>query len=99
VFYGHDDEALAAGDWSGFARREMQRASENDRELARAYAAAGDPPDPAAFDDRSVPFAVGSLAYSRSITNIVRIWLSVWQRAEGDMGRIPYWTPSAAGGS
>jgi hypothetical protein len=92
VFYGHHDQSLADGDWSGFALRVMDRASQSDSELARAYAAAGDPPNPAAFDDRSVPFAVGSLAYSRSITDIVRIWLSIWERAEGDMGRIPYWT-------
>ena len=46
-----------------------------------------------------LPFAVGSLAYSRGITNIVRVWLSVWQRAGGDMGRIPYWTaPEHRGG-
>ena len=92
VFYGHHDEDLAAGDWAGFALQVMNRAGRNDVRLARAYAAAGDPPDPAAFDDRSVPFAVGSLSYSRSITDIVRSWLSIWERAEGDMGRIPYWT-------
>jgi hypothetical protein len=97
VFYGHDDDALADGDWRGFALREMERAGASDAELARAYAAAGDPPDAAAFDDRSIPFGVGSLSYSRSITNIVRIWLQVWQRAGGDMGRIPYWTRPAAG--
>jgi len=99
VFYGHHDESLVAGDWSGFALQVMNRASRGDRELARAYAAAGDPPDPAAFDDRSVPFAVGSLAYSRSITDIVRIWLSIWEQAEGDMGRIPYWTLPESGDS
>jgi hypothetical protein len=98
VFYGHDDETLAAGNWRGFALRVMEQASRGDRELARAYAAAGDPPDPAAFDDRSVPFAVGSLSYSRTITHIVRIWLGIWQRAGGDMGRIPYWSPSEDSG-
>ncbi len=98
VFYGHDDEALAADDYCEFAVRVMQRAAVDDRELARAYAAAGDPPDPAAFDDRSVPFAVGSLAYSRSITNIVRIWLHIWNRANGDMGRTPYRAPSESRG-
>jgi hypothetical protein len=92
VFYGHHDEDLASGDWAGFALQVMNRAGLGDVELARAYAAAGNPPDPAAFDDRSVPFAVGSLSYSRSITDIVRIWLGVWEQAEGDMGRIPYWT-------
>jgi hypothetical protein len=91
VFYGHEDPALAAADWRGFAVREMTRASDDDLELARAYRAAGDSPDPAGFDDRSVPFAVGSLAYSRSITNIARVWLNIWEQAGGDMGRIPYW--------
>jgi hypothetical protein len=92
VFYGHADDVLAEGDWRAFALREMRLAGDNDRQLARVYAVAGEPPDPSYFDDRSVPFAVASLSYSRSITNIVRVWLSVWQQASGDMGRIPYWT-------
>jgi len=99
VFYGHDDPDLAEGAWRGFALRQIERASRDDRDLARAYAAAGDPPDPPAFDDRSIPFALGSLAYSRSITDIVRIWLSIWQQAGGDMGRIPYWAPPEPSGS
>jgi hypothetical protein len=96
VFYGHDDPSLAAGDYRAFAVRALERARENDVELARAYAAAGDPPDPDAFDDRSLPFAIGSISYSRSITNVVRVWLAVWSRAGGDMGRIPYWKPGSA---
>ena len=97
VFYGHEDPALARADWDGFALETLRVASDNDRELARAYAAAGEPPDPSFFDDRSVPFAVGSLSYSRSVTNIVRVWLAAWQQAEGDMGRTPYWNPAGAG--
>lgn len=98
VFYGHAEPRLGAGDWRGFALGIMQRASDDDQLLARAYAAAGDPPDPAAFDDRSVPFALGSLAYSRSVTDVVRAWLAAWERAGGDMGRTPYWRPPAANG-
>ncbi len=93
VFYGHDDDALAGGAFDAFAVRIMKRARENDRGLQRAYAAAGDPPDPAHFGDRSIPFAVGSLAYSNTITEIVRAWLAAWQQAGGDMGRTPYWKP------
>ena len=96
VFYGHEDELAHSGEWRRLILRELERASHNDEELARAYAAAGDPPDPAHFGDRSVPFAVGSLAYSRTITNIVRTWLGIWSRASGDMGRIPYWEPPEA---
>jgi len=90
VFYGHDDTALSDGDYRAYALGVMHRARDNDRELARAYASAGDPPDPDSFDDRSVPFAVGSLSYSQTFTDIVRVWLAAWEQAGGDMGRTPY---------
>ncbi|HXV76265.1 MAG TPA: hypothetical protein VD788_08095 [Candidatus Polarisedimenticolaceae bacterium] len=90
VFYGHDDEQLAVGDFHAFALEVIRRASSEDRELARAYSAAGDPPDPSAFDDRSIPFAVGALAYSRAVNDIVRAWLTVWRQVGGDLGRTPY---------
>ncbi len=96
VFYGHEDRDLLAGDYAAFALRLLEQAREDDRMLARAYAAAGDPPDPSAFDDRSVPFAIASLSYSRSITNVVRAWLSAWESAGGDLGRTPYREPAAA---
>jgi len=94
VFYGHRDEDLDDSNYRAFALAIMDRASQDDRELARAYAAAGNPPDPDAFDDRSVPFAVASLAYSRSINDIVRVWLQIWNRAGGDMNRTPYFKPN-----
>jgi hypothetical protein len=94
VFYGHEDPDLQRGAWRAFAERVARRSLAEDEELARAYAAAGDPPSAEAFDDRSIPFAVGSLCYSRSINEVVRVWLAVWERAGGDMGRIPYRKPN-----
>lgn len=97
VFYGHAQPDLDRGDFLGFARATMQRSREEDAHLARAYAKAGSPPDPSHFDDRSVPFAVASLAYSRTVTDIVRVWLAAWRAAGGDLGRTPYLArPSAA---
>lgn len=90
VFYGHEDDALRSGEDGAFARRLIARAREEDVHLAAAYALAGTPPDPAAFDDRSVPFAVGSLNYSTSVTEIVRAWLTGWVRAGGDLRGTPY---------
>jgi hypothetical protein len=90
VFYGHADEDLERGDFAAFARRIMLRAREEDRDLARAYAAAGNPPRAAAFDDRSVPFAVASLSYSRSVTHVARAWIAAWRLAGGDLARTPY---------
>lgn len=93
VFYGHEDQALEAGDFGGFALRVMESARSEDGELSRAYATANGKPAIDAFDDRSIPFAVGSLSYSHCITDIVRSWLAVWRLAGGDMGRTPYLEP------
>lgn len=89
VFYGHDEDDVPQP-YRDRALDIMQRALDDDRLLARAYAAAGDPPAESHFDDRSVPFAVGSLAYSRGVTDIVRVWLAAWSEASGDMGRTPF---------
>jgi len=94
VFYGHDDDELAKGDFRRFARRVMDAARAEDDELSRAYAQVGDTPGPTAFDDRSIPFAVGSLSYSHCVTDIVRAWLAAWRLAGGDMGRTPYLEPA-----
>jgi hypothetical protein len=90
VFYGHEDPDLDKGDFRTFALRTMRSAGRENRILAAAYAAAGEPPKPAAFDDRSIPFAIGSLSYSHSINNVVRVWLAIWRIAGGDLGRTPY---------
>ena len=93
VFYGHADPNLERLDYQAWAMSVMSRARSDDRELARVYAGRDEHPDPPLFDDRSVPFAVGSLAYSRSVTDIVRIWLTAWREADGDVGRTPYREP------
>ncbi len=90
VFYGHEDAELQKDDYRAFALDLLKQARAEDRELARAYALAGEPPDPAAFDDRSLPFAVASLSYSRSITHIVNAWLAAWGGAGGDLRQTPY---------
>jgi hypothetical protein len=90
VFAGHDAPELARHDWRAYALRLLTAGRADDQELARAYAAAGDRRDPAYFDDRSVPFAIGSLSYSRAVSSIVQAWLSAWRAADGDLGATPY---------
>jgi len=90
VFYGHDDAELERRDLTAFTRRELDDAARLDGELQGALAAAGPGVGPAAFDDRSVPFAVGSLAWSRTVTGVVRVWCDAWRRGGGDLARTPY---------
>jgi len=90
VFYGHDNAALSKGDFKRFALTILERARAEDTTLARAYAQAGNENNAAAFDDRSVPFAIASLSYSRTVTDIVQAWLAVWGQCHGDFGGTPY---------
>jgi hypothetical protein len=90
VFYGHDNDALAKDDFKAFTLTILERARTEDRNLDRAYAEAPSWNDPGSFDDRSVPFAIASLSYSRSVTDIVQAWLAAWRDCHGDLGGTPY---------
>lgn len=90
VFYGHDQPDLARGDFPAFARSVLARARAQDGDLARAYAQAPSRHDPASFDDRSIPFAIGSLAFSHTVTDVVRAWIAAWRQCHGDLGATPY---------
>jgi hypothetical protein len=90
VFYGHDNAALSKGDFKRFTLAILDRARAEDATLARAYAQAGSENNAAAFDDRSVPFAIASLSYSHTVTDIVQAWLAVWADCHGDLGGTPY---------
>src|SRR5258705_13955269 len=86
VFYGPANDGLAKNDFKAFTTGVLERARTEDGTLAHAYAEAPSWNDPAAFDDRSVPFAIASLSYSRSVTDIVQAWLAAWRLCHGDLG-------------
>jgi hypothetical protein len=90
VFYGHANDALSKGDFKAFTLTILERARAEDANLARAYASASSLADAAAFDDRSVPFAVASLSYSHAVTDIVQAWLAAWRECDGDLAGTPY---------
>jgi hypothetical protein len=90
VFYGHSNDALAKDDFKTFTLKILERARAEDANLARAYAAAPSWSDAASFDDRSVPFAIASLSYSRTVTDIVQAWLAAWRDCHGDLAGTPY---------
>ena len=92
VFYGHGNEALEKDDFKTFTLQILERARTEDANLARAYAEAPSWTDAASFDDRSVPFAVASLSYSRTVTDIVQAWLAAWRDCHGDLAGTPYQT-------
>lgn len=95
VFTGYDAELQKGGDVAAFASRIRERYLADRVTLHRAY----HPPDggpilPSDFDERSVPFAIASLCYSRAVTDASQLWIHVWRRADGDLSGTPYLAPT-----
>jgi len=90
VFYGWPDALLDAGDVAGFAEAAVSRARRYYTHISRAYNPGNPTPEAQRFDVRSLPFGIGSLCYSRCVTDTARIWLHIWKGARGDMHGTPY---------
>jgi hypothetical protein len=78
------------------------RTARNYDQIGAAFSDDGAPRSAQALDERSVPFAVASLAYSQAVNDIVRVWVHLWRSTGGDMTGAPYQgagaVPSAAPG-
>ncbi|HZI94152.1 MAG TPA: hypothetical protein VFE84_07895 [Patescibacteria group bacterium] len=93
VFYGWKEPSLDGPGAPGprvFSERIATRARQYYVRLGQAYAANNPAPLAQRFDVRSLPFAIGSLSYSHSVTDTARIWLEIWERAHGDLRGTPY---------
>jgi hypothetical protein len=83
------DPAAATGvDDLGVEARMMEsarRSARNYDQIGAAFKDDGTPRTPQTLDERSVPFAVASLAYSQAVNDIVRVWCRLWRASGGDM--------------
>ncbi|MGH9870176.1 MAG: hypothetical protein ACREAA_18695 [Candidatus Polarisedimenticolia bacterium] len=101
VFYGWEDQSLdpsrtAREGLRAFAEATASRARASYAPIRAAYATDGPKskvPLARRFDERSLPFGVGSLSWSRTVTDTARLWRHVWKHAHGDMAGTPYVTP------
>ena len=89
VFEGYSDPLLEAGDVEAFGRHLADQSRSYLDDLLGAYRRF-DNGERAAFDERSVPFGVAALTYSRTVTDTARIWLAAWRAAHGDLAGLPY---------
>jgi hypothetical protein len=94
------DPAAATGvDDVGVEARMMdsaRRTARNYDPIGAAFKDDGTPRTPQSLDERSVPFAVASLAYSQAVNDIVRVWCRVWRASGGDMSGGRTSSPGAA---
>ncbi len=58
--------------------------------IGPAFKNDGTPRSRDALDERSIPFGIASLSYSRAVSDIVLVWHSLWASVDGDLSGTPY---------
>jgi len=96
VFLGYRSERLSGSGPRAFLLQSAERSRDYARAVGRAYTPEGERVSPQAFDERSLAFGVGSLAYSNAVNDIVRVWLWAWEGCNGDLSGTPFPLPATA---
>lgn len=81
---------LREDDLDGYLEAIAERARGYGLRLEEVFRLEAEHPDPKRFDDKSIAFGIASLAYSRSVSDVSRIWLYIWHQANGDMEGVPF---------
>jgi len=81
---------LRSDDLDGYLEAMSERVQPYGSRLEEVFRLDREKPDPQRFDDRSIAFGIASLSYSRSVSDVSRVWLYIWQQANGDMEGVPF---------
>lgn len=82
---GLDPDSLRR--WS---REAIERTREFYAPIGRSYWVEGRPVASKTFDERSIPFGIGSLTYSRAVNDVALAWMTIWREAGGDASGALY---------
>ena len=74
-------------DWALAA---VERAREFYDPIGRSYWVNDTLMSSSSFDVRSIPFGIGALAYSRSVSDLAQAWTTIWRVAGGDASGALY---------
>lgn len=81
VFYGLDRQFRL----TNFLDRTFARSAKFYPLIAEEYFRTGVRRTSASFDDRSTAFAIASISYSRSVSDVVNLYYYIWKEAGGDV--------------
>jgi hypothetical protein len=92
-----DHGELRRDDLEGFVMARARLAAGGYELIGPAFRDDGTARSRAALDDRSVPFGIASVSYSRATSDIVHLWRYVWASVNGDLGGTPHLDGGGAG--
>lgn len=90
VFNGYDNIAKERNSFSNKAYGMSYKKTKFENQLMGIFMDNGVVKSYTSFDDRSIPFGIGSIVYSRVINDVVDVWYSIWEIAGGDVTRKPF---------
>ncbi len=90
VFTSYQDPLLESGLTTEFGLQMAARSRSYLDDLVGAFRRFDATGDPSFMDERSIPFGVASLSYSRSVIDTARVWLHAWRQAHGDLSGLPF---------
>jgi len=90
AFHGYRSARLASDGPRAYLLESAERSRQYAAAVRRGYGADGRRLSAQAFDERSLPFGVGSLSFSHAVNDIVRVWLWAWEASHGDVSGTPY---------
>ena len=90
VFLGYRSETLTDDGPREFMMESADRSNQYAQAIRRGYDDEGRRRSRQAFDERSIAFAVGSLAYSHAVNDISKLWIWAWENCNGDTTRTPF---------
>lgn len=80
-------DATPLRDW---AQAAVDRARELYDPIVRSYWRDGVLVKSSTFDERSIPFGIGALAYSRAVSDLAQAWTTIWRVSGGDASDALY---------
>lgn len=90
VFWGWRDDLSSLESIAPLAGEIADRSARDAAGLQAAFYPEGRRVPATTFDDRSVPFAVASLSFSRVVSDTANILYLVWKESGGDLAGTPY---------
>lgn len=73
-----------------WGREAIERARGFYEPIGRSYWVDGRLVESRTFDERSIPFGVGCLTYSRAVNDVALAWMAIWRAGGGDVSGALY---------
>lgn len=99
VFYGWTEGPSPAEQTGAYAAGIAARSALEAEPLYGAYFPSGKRVLSSVFDDRSIPFAIASLSYSRAVSDSANLLTAIWRQIGGDLRGTPYMKGAEAEGT